>query len=733
MNTGFSTLAACFFGGLLISASSTVAANNVQREIVTYTPPKSGHIVEIPFTSKFINCFGEVHVTISKNSKDIKSSGYTYKGKSYSPQALGVEHFQKVRVGLTDISADVYSGSARLGRIKMENVIDWFGGCFGQTYHAMKRLGLNDADYKDNVESLSLRNITVIEAATQDDSLEEKIRGLEKKNLAQQKIQEADKKLAAGQLKQAQNLLEEARRLDPAVAQQVQAKLADIKKRIAQERKDQTFRQHLADGRSAFSKGAYKSAKSSYEKALAIYPEDHKARQKLEEIIKRLQTEQKAIAARRTATGNAKNRRHQGFFWATNHEPKSPGSMTQETVLLGNYRIDYDLKVLMGEPVQRFRFYWEWADALDTGYPLWTSIRKDTSLRIAELARYPELLHRWNQIKPEYVEIDAKINSYQNDARFVADSGTMTVIPEVIGRSGQEVGWSAPASPNWDELFPHVGIEFSYFQAAGVYDSLTKYANDHGTEIAWPKFAFEHSDTIDFSLVTKHLKSQYRKFEQSDRDSYSVSAEITKVIWPVNKIAAILDEFENLEKRRKKEDAMSAQDFWNTPENSEESQADFWNVSENTKTVADIKQRSINAGDKSAIGNHSRALNQWLKKYASLRSPLSINSPTDGNELTTPEVELNGSLSKYLVTRSNAAAYLLRNGVREALNVDRWGRFSQTVELSEGKNDFTVVLRGDGFALRRSVSVDYKEPEPEPEPPRRFCTGSCCPFCLTAD
>ncbi|NDG85463.1 MAG: hypothetical protein EBX52_10575 [Proteobacteria bacterium] len=68
--------------------------------------------------------------------------------------------FKTKKVGAT-IEADLYRGEMSLGHLTMDNVIFFSSvGCFGETYHVTKMLGLKDEDYRKEIDSLSLRNLS---------------------------------------------------------------------------------------------------------------------------------------------------------------------------------------------------------------------------------------------------------------------------------------------------------------------------------------------------------------------------------------------------------------------------------------------------------------------------------------------------------------------------------------------------------------------------------------------
>ena len=702
----FSAVNVVFLVALTILNASTASADNITRESVRYTPSVNGYELNIPFASKFINCYGEVHVTISRNSKKITSGAYIYEGKRYTASELGQAAFQKISVGLTDITADVYHGPARLGNIKMENVIDWLGGCFGQTYHAMGLLNLSDKDYKNKIDGLYLKNIKILQAYAENPSLERRIKEMLKEEKASRTIEQADRELAAGNLNDAKRLYKDAIRMGTKSTAHVNKMLAKIDSKLKLKKNQALFDKRVEDAEKLFSDGDYDAAKAKYEEALKLFPDDERIRKKIKAIEKLLNKEKAAQRNKKAAMAAAANRKHKGKFWGINYGSDSSGTATQAAGLLGNFRLDYDMWTLAGEPAHRFRFYWEWADALNTGYPQWVSVLGNDVVMIKDLEKYPDLMERWNQIKPEYVELEVDILNYTSKGKSIVGTGRMKVIPEVIGRSGQEVDWSRPSSPDWDELFPYCNqMGWSHFRELGLYEEISDYANKYGNEVAWPKYAFEQSDKINFFQGFKVFNSRYKSLSQDDYNNFSSTADITRIIWPTETILSIIKEYKDRE-RYKKEEKMDAKDFWNTPENAEANQGNFWETPEDTTTKDDMQRKYSREKDLRIVRNRTSTISRQREKYSALQHPFEIAYPQAGSVHKKNVVHIKGSINKYFLKNSKDV-YLDLNGVRQQVDVSSDGRFTNAIVLSNGKNDIILKYEGYGFSAVQPLSIYY--------------------------
>ena len=725
--TARSLISIIFFLGVFGNSFS----QNIQTANLKYTPSDNGFELNIPFKWKFIDCYGEVHVTITKNSKKITSNAYIFNGKRYTKADLGSDAFIKPDCGLTDIMVDLYDGSFRLGEGKLGNVIDWFGGCFGQTYHITKIIGLNDADYKEKLSSLSLKNIRFLQVSSRDYKIEGKINDLEKAKSLKSKLQEADNAYNSGDFEQAKSLYEEALKINYD-NDHAKSRIADIKKKLKENKETAAFEKLMESADELFSAGDYEAAKAAYEKALRIKPDNSGAQGKLDEINEKLKAEQERKDAERAEAENnaaeensirkekeeaataAANRRHSGLFWGQDYQGNrsQAGSSFQETNLIGLFKVEYDLWSLSGEVAHRFKFYWEWDDALNTGYPQYASVLKQTIIQIADFKKYPNLLERWNNIKPLYVEIECEILSFKKGDEFVATTGKIKIIPEAIGKSGDNIDWSLPGSPKWNELLTYTNnMQWDYFRKIGVYKEIDEYADEYSTDIAWPKYAFEYSDNINFYQGDKYFSSEFTTLSDLDYKNYSTSASLSKVVWPEEQMMALIEEFKMLEKRSS-EEKMEATDFWNSTENDKKTKStNFWDTPDNTKTTQDVKKEQILNQNLTAINNRSPIISNQRKKYEMLKNPFKILSHKSRSTVEEGRITLKGNLHPYLSNTGKVSVSIEGENFRTSTSS---GNFSSEIILSEGWNDIQLEILCDGFGFSDNVEIFYKKPPPLP-------------------
>ncbi|WGH74515.1 tetratricopeptide repeat protein [Tenacibaculum tangerinum] len=709
----------------LITSIFNGFSQEVQSATLKYTPADNGFELNIPFKWKFINCYGEVHVTITKNSKNITSQAYIYKGKRYTVSELGAEAFNRPECGLTDLKVDLYNNAYRLGEAKLANVIDWLGGCFGQTYHITKLIGLKDSDYKEKLANLSLKNIRFLTVSSRDYKLEGKIKELEKRKSLKSKINEADKAFNSGDYENAKSLYEAALKIDYS-NEHAKNKLKEINQKIKAEKEKLELKKQLNKAKELYNNGDYESAKAAYEKALKMNPNSSEAKSMLNTINEKLKEEAEKKEKERKekeknaavenakrkekekAVSSANSRKHSGVIWGkgTLSKMSQSGSSFQETNLIGLFKVDYDIWTLSGQPAHRYKFYWEWDDALYTGYPQYVSVLRDKVIHIADFKKYPSLLARWNAIKPLYIELECDILYFKNGDEYIADKGTIKIIPEVIGKSGQVVEWSLPASPKWDELFTYTnGMNWSYFRNLGLYEEVNEYAKQFSTSVAWPKYAFEYSNDINFFRSHTYLTSNWIKIGSEEYKNYSTSIRIKKTIWPEEKMMALIEEFQVLEKRAK-EEKMDAEDFWNTSENDEKTEStDFWDTPDNAKTVSDVKREKEVLKNRATISKRSPVIAEQRKKYKSLKEPIKISSKLSS---LTPRYQLRGKLPRYF---KNLTIKIIHGKEVFFSKIDNSGKFSKEIKLQKGINKLQLMLvanKAGKTALKtKDMSVNF--------------------------
>lgn len=692
----------------------------VYRTTLSYTPAENGYIIQLPIAYKFINCFGEIVLTITKKNDQVTFGDYIYKGQRYTPGELGLSSFEGTRPGLTNVTADLYDQSFRLGPVTLNNLIDYFGGCFGQTYNVLDELGKDHKAYRDRLNDLKLSNFRITECATRDYELEGKIKEVAKQRELKGKTQEADQALARGDLEEAERLYKEAQKLDYGNAH-IRAQLDKINQLKKEAANEEAYQEEMDKGDEALTRAKYEEAKAAYQKALQYKPDDTKAKAKLEEITEKLAEEAQAAKdeedrkeRKQAAKQQAASQRHSGRMWGNNFGSDAYGSGVQESNLIGLFRVDYDIWTQAGEPAHKFRFYWEWADALNTGYPQYVSVLKDTVVMIAELQAYPDLWDRWNAIQPLYIEIESDVLYYKKDDRHVAREGTIKIVPEIIGRSGETVDWSQPGSSNWDELFTYCNyLDHGYFRELGLQKEMDEHEDRYSTSITWPKYTFQYSNDINFYQDHRWFDSKYLELSDEDYDNYSSSVDIVKIVWPVKQIQDIIRDYEKRLKEEK-EDNMDKEDFWGTPENQEEADGgkDFWDTPDNDLTVREKEEQKLDYQTRQLLDNWPKIIQQRQAKYTMLSNPFTLSYPTPNSTVNEGEITVKGKIHPFLT--SGKVKLSLRINQEDFNLSASGGSFSSDVYLEEGWNNIVLDIDAGKYGFVDSAKVYFDKPPPLP-------------------
>ncbi|MCB0738357.1 MAG: hypothetical protein KDC92_12645, partial [Bacteroidetes bacterium] len=320
---------------------------------------------------------------------------------------------------------------------------------------------------------------------------------------------------------------------------------------------------------------------------------------------------------------------------------------------------------------------------------------------ISQLAKYPDLLARWNRLRPEYLELQVEL-SWEHGDKTVAREGKMVVRPATISTSGSWSSWSSPASCAWKELFPYCNyLDYNYFRELGVYDKMKECSGHYNDDNCQPKYCFKYSDKLDF-------------YSDTYRENYSATFKVNKALWNEDEVLAIIEEFHKREKLEK-EEGMSAEDFWNTPENEEIKEGgdeDFWNTPENAQTVAEKKRSDTYAANRRAVQSEIDKFPNYRKKYEALKNPCSISSHKDQQVIEEGKITLTGAVNSYFKDMGAQVAVSV-NGEKFSTS-NSSSSFSSTIILNEGWNKVLLDVETKSFGVQDSIRIFYKKPPPLP-------------------
>ncbi|MEQ6123516.1 hypothetical protein AAON49_04890 [Pseudotenacibaculum sp. MALMAid0570] len=151
---------------------------SLDRSNILFSGEKNGFDFEdVKFKFQFVNCKGEVKLGVTYDKK-ASFTKFRYKGKSYNKSQVGSALWPKSQeIEINDVSADLYFGSRKLGKVFIKFIPKRYTGCSGTMYDVLKDVGLraNDKVYKSNIKRLMLRNIKVLRAGSGDEKRISKI------------------------------------------------------------------------------------------------------------------------------------------------------------------------------------------------------------------------------------------------------------------------------------------------------------------------------------------------------------------------------------------------------------------------------------------------------------------------------------------------------------------------------------------------------------------------------
>lgn len=146
---------------------------SLDRSNIGFKGDKNGYDFEkLKFKYQFITCKNEVVLGVAYDKNTVLTK-YWKNGKSYTKADVGTSKWPKPEdVRVHDITADLYFGSRKLGKVQITYIPERYTGCSGKTHNILKSLGINSKDglYKTNIDKLYLTNLKVTKASVKKSS-----------------------------------------------------------------------------------------------------------------------------------------------------------------------------------------------------------------------------------------------------------------------------------------------------------------------------------------------------------------------------------------------------------------------------------------------------------------------------------------------------------------------------------------------------------------------------------
>lgn len=116
---------------------------------------------------QFVNCDGKVMLGVTYDKK-AHFTRYWKDGVAYSKQTIkNVKWPKPEQIILDKITANMYFGGRKLGRVKIFGIPEFYQGCAGRMYDALYEVGIDPKQgvYKSNINKLFLADVKVVEAS----------------------------------------------------------------------------------------------------------------------------------------------------------------------------------------------------------------------------------------------------------------------------------------------------------------------------------------------------------------------------------------------------------------------------------------------------------------------------------------------------------------------------------------------------------------------------------------
>ena len=159
------------FGTLTMNAQKSKARAqfvSLKRGNTSFKGDKNGYDFEkVKVKYQFITCKNVLMLGVVYD-KDAVFTKYWKNGKPYQKGDAKVPSWAKPEdIRINDVSADLYFGNTKLGKVTLTDMPERYSGCSGKVYEVLKLAGLNGSGsaFMSNINKLYLRNIRVLKAS----------------------------------------------------------------------------------------------------------------------------------------------------------------------------------------------------------------------------------------------------------------------------------------------------------------------------------------------------------------------------------------------------------------------------------------------------------------------------------------------------------------------------------------------------------------------------------------
>ncbi len=324
-----------------------------------------------------------------------------------------------------------------------------------------------------------------------------------------------------------------------------------------------------------------------------------------------------------------------------------------KTGLVKEIHLNIELWTLLGEPVEMYLFRWIRGNSVTAS--------DYTVLSEASLSKYPDLLKRFQNLKPRNVEIRYYVST--------------ELKPEYVGTKDLDVcgekfinNLQITKNATWGSNGGATGHRDINWRV----HLFTDKAGETGSELV-PSSPKDWLHFINWGESGITNKRAYNTFKYAGKMTF-YGVEITNMEPPMREIDAIAKEFKKRENGEEESDE--------SEEDSEGNSDDFW-------------EEDSNASNDNQYGDDF-----WDKD----RIEVDIKKPARNSTFDKNVIEFAAS---YNIQDEGYAGYLEYNGVNQRLNPSN-GEFKGKVVLKSGRNDIKFTIKnGTALVYSSDFSVNY--------------------------
>jgi|GEM_PF-1680484 len=325
-----------------------------------------------------------------------------------------------------------------------------------------------------------------------------------------------------------------------------------------------------------------------------------------------------------------------------------------KTGLVEEIHINIELWTLLGEPVEKYLFRWKRGSSVAaTDY---------TTLSESSLSKYPDLLKRFNALKPSKVKLRYYVSTELKPEHVSTEN--LDVCGEKFINNLQ-----ITKNARWGSN----GGASGHRDINSVVHLFISKADATGSEII-PSSPRDWLHFIDWGETGVTNKKAYNTFKYAGKMTF-YGVEVTEMELPMYEIDAIAKAYN---KREKGEEETEDDE----EKNKEEGSDDFWE-------------------DGSENGNDTPYGDDFWDKD---RIDVEINEPAQNSTFDKNVIDFSAS---YNIKNEGYAGYLEYNGVNQRLNPTN-GKFKGKVVLKSGRNDIKFTIKnGSSPVYSKDFSVNY--------------------------